>query len=155
MPDANPDLMTVFAEALERTDPAERAAYLDGACGDDAALRRRVEALLAAHDGAGRFLEGDPAGTSEPTSAEAPETIAASVAAPRLPSEPATAADGSDGAAFTVAEVPRADRTGGFGCGPGHCRPVHAARSPRRGGDGHRLPRRARPNRSSGRWRSS
>ena len=29
MPDANPDLMTVFAEALERTDPAARAAYLD------------------------------------------------------------------------------------------------------------------------------
>ncbi len=117
MPDAHPDLMTVFAEALERTDPAERAAYLDGACGDDAALRRRVEALLAAHDGAGRFLEGDPAGSSEATSAEAPETIAASVAATRLPSEPATAADGSAGAAFTVTDAPRADRTGGSAVG--------------------------------------
>ena len=31
-------------------------------CGGDAELRRRVEALLAAHDGAGRFLEGDATG---------------------------------------------------------------------------------------------
>ncbi len=67
MPDAVPNLMTVFAEALERTDPAARAAYLDGACGEDAPLRRRVDALLAAHDGAGRFLEGEPNEMSEPT----------------------------------------------------------------------------------------
>ena len=66
MPDADPGLMTLFAEALERTDPADRAAYLDGACAGDAALRRRVEALLAAHDGAGRFLEPDATGVSEP-----------------------------------------------------------------------------------------
>ena len=32
MPDNDPNLMTIFAEALERTDPAARAAYLDGAC---------------------------------------------------------------------------------------------------------------------------
>ena len=32
------------------TDPAARAAYLDGACGGDAGLRSRVEALLRAHD---------------------------------------------------------------------------------------------------------
>ena len=32
MPDADPGLMTLFAEALERTDPAARAAYLDRAC---------------------------------------------------------------------------------------------------------------------------
>ena len=69
MPDANLNLMTIFAEALERTDPAARAAYLDGACEGDAALRRRVEALLAAHDGAGRFLEPDPAAMSETAAA--------------------------------------------------------------------------------------
>ena len=34
MPDNDPNLMTIFAEALERTDPAERAAYLDDACGE-------------------------------------------------------------------------------------------------------------------------
>jgi hypothetical protein len=65
MPDAAPNLMTIFAEALERTDPAARAAYLDAACEGDSALRQRVEALLAAHDGAGRFLEPDSYGMSE------------------------------------------------------------------------------------------
>jgi serine/threonine protein kinase/tetratricopeptide (TPR) repeat protein len=35
----------------------ERAAYLDGACGDDRELRDRVEQLLASHEGAGGFLE--------------------------------------------------------------------------------------------------
>jgi hypothetical protein len=45
----------IFTAALAR--PAEeRAAYLDQACGGDAELRRRVEALLQAHDNAGSFL---------------------------------------------------------------------------------------------------
>jgi serine/threonine-protein kinase len=48
---------TVFAVALEQPGPAERAAYLDAACAGDAALRRRVEALLRAHEAASRFLE--------------------------------------------------------------------------------------------------
>ena len=48
MPDSNPGLMTLFTEALERSDPAERSAYLDRACRGDADLRRRVEELLAA-----------------------------------------------------------------------------------------------------------
>ncbi|MEX0676947.1 MAG: protein kinase [Pirellulales bacterium] len=47
----------IFGEALTRADAAARAAYLDQACGDDAPLRERVEALLAAHDDAGSFLE--------------------------------------------------------------------------------------------------
>src|SRR4029450_703447 len=45
---------------------AERAEYLDRACGPDAALRGRVEALLRAHAGAGEFLE--------PRLADAPAT---------------------------------------------------------------------------------
>ena len=40
----------IFTAAREMTDPAARAAYLDGACGGDAGLRMRVEALLRAHD---------------------------------------------------------------------------------------------------------
>jgi hypothetical protein len=48
---------TVFAAALEKSSPAERAAYLDEACSGDAALRQRVEALLDSHAGAGGFLE--------------------------------------------------------------------------------------------------
>jgi serine/threonine protein kinase/WD40 repeat protein len=52
----------VFAEALQRTSPEARAAYLDGACGTDAALRRRVETLLCAAENAGDFLEQPPTG---------------------------------------------------------------------------------------------
>ncbi len=37
---------TLFAEALAKP-PEERTAFLDGACGDDAELRERVEQLLA------------------------------------------------------------------------------------------------------------
>src|SRR5262245_5351518 len=40
----------IFTAAREMTDPAARSAYLDGACGADAGLRSRVEALLRAHD---------------------------------------------------------------------------------------------------------
>src|SRR5205823_399495 len=38
-------------------DQPDRAAYLDAACAGDADLRRRVEALFAAHAAAGNFLE--------------------------------------------------------------------------------------------------
>jgi WD40 repeat protein len=48
---------TVFAAALEKSTPTERAAYLEDACAGDAALRKRVEALLASHEGAAGFLE--------------------------------------------------------------------------------------------------
>ena len=36
---------------------AERAAFVERACGDDAALRRRIEELLAAHENVDPFLE--------------------------------------------------------------------------------------------------
>jgi WD40 repeat protein/serine/threonine protein kinase len=51
----------IFIAALEKDDPAERAAYLDVACGGDAALRQRIERLLAMHEEAGSFLEAPPA----------------------------------------------------------------------------------------------
>jgi serine/threonine protein kinase len=47
---------TIFVEALEKDAPAERSAFLDEACAGDAALRRRVEALLRSHAQAGAFL---------------------------------------------------------------------------------------------------
>jgi WD40 repeat protein/serine/threonine protein kinase len=52
----------VFTEALRCATPEARAAYLDGACGMDTALRRRVEALLRAAESAGEFLENPPTG---------------------------------------------------------------------------------------------
>jgi serine/threonine protein kinase/tetratricopeptide (TPR) repeat protein len=58
---------TLFAEALQRSDPAERAAFLEQACGNDAELRRRIEELLRAHDQAGGLLD-KPAAAPEATS---------------------------------------------------------------------------------------
>src|SRR4051794_2241500 len=48
----------IFLGAVERPSPAERAAYLDGACGGDADLRMQVDGLLRSHEQAGSFLEG-------------------------------------------------------------------------------------------------
>src|SRR5262245_35700635 len=57
MNEAEGHLLTVFSAALDCASEQERSAYLDEVCGDDLALRGRVEALLAAHRQAGRFLE--------------------------------------------------------------------------------------------------
>lgn len=43
-------------EAVLQMPPDQRVAYLEQACGGDAPLRQRVEALLRAHDEAGHFL---------------------------------------------------------------------------------------------------
>jgi len=53
----------IFGAALERDDPAERAAYLEQVCAGDAGLRRRIDELLEAHFAPGAFLEA-PAGIS-------------------------------------------------------------------------------------------
>ena len=50
----------VFHDALSRTDPADRAAFLDAACAGDPGLRERVDRLLAAHAELGCFLGGRP-----------------------------------------------------------------------------------------------
>lgn len=55
-------LETLFHASRDRKPGPEREAYLDGACGDDAVLRERVEALLSAHDEATGFLEGPVVG---------------------------------------------------------------------------------------------
>ncbi len=51
----------IFHASCDRAAGAERKAYLDGACSDDADLRSRVEALLAAHDESSGFLESPAA----------------------------------------------------------------------------------------------
>jgi serine/threonine-protein kinase len=48
---------SIFIEALEKTNPTERAAYLDAVCGADDAARRRVENLLMAHEAVGGILD--------------------------------------------------------------------------------------------------
>jgi serine/threonine protein kinase len=48
---------SLFIDALEKDDPAERAAFLDRACAGDAELRGRIERLLERHGQGGSFLE--------------------------------------------------------------------------------------------------
>jgi tRNA A-37 threonylcarbamoyl transferase component Bud32 len=48
---------SIFLNALDREDPAARAAYLDEACAGRPELRRRIERLLRAHQMEGAFLE--------------------------------------------------------------------------------------------------
>jgi eukaryotic-like serine/threonine-protein kinase len=68
MPSDPQRVQAAFLGALERP-AADRPALLDQECGADGELRRRVEALLKAHDEAGSFLEEpatNPAFTSDP-----------------------------------------------------------------------------------------
>ena len=66
MTSGHPSPEQVFHEARAIALPGEREAYLKGACGNDAALRSKVEALLAADAEAGSFLAsaGNEAGTT-------------------------------------------------------------------------------------------
>jgi eukaryotic-like serine/threonine-protein kinase len=84
---------TLFAAALEKGMPAERATFLDEACAGDEALRRRVAALLESHDHAGFLgtpavrragqnrimpqstIDGLPATLDPPVPAESPGTV--------------------------------------------------------------------------------
>jgi serine/threonine protein kinase len=60
----------LFLAAIERDDPGDRRAFLDGEVGNDAELRGRLEALLAAYDqppdALDRPLAADPEATDAP-----------------------------------------------------------------------------------------
>ncbi len=105
MSESNPGLMTIVGEALELTDPSARCAYLDRACGSDAALRQRVEALLVAHAAAGRFLEPDSAGLPEDPTHHSSDATAAFDPEPQSPTE------GLTGEPFpnTVGSIPKSE----------------------------------------------
>jgi hypothetical protein len=55
--------LAVFSEAI-KVPLRDRTSFLDVACGGDKNLRRKVEALLKAHDHIGNFLEEPPTGAS-------------------------------------------------------------------------------------------
>ena len=57
---------TIFNAALS-VNPPERPVFLAGACGDNAALRQRVEALLRAHETRPGFLPEEPNAAAAPT----------------------------------------------------------------------------------------
>jgi WD40 repeat protein/serine/threonine protein kinase len=63
---------TIFLNGREIADPAERAAYLAQACGNDADLRQRVEAMLRDAAAAAEFFGPEPAGA---TVTEGPGTV--------------------------------------------------------------------------------
>ena len=59
------DEESLFAAAVEKSSPSERAAFLDQACAGDRKLRAQVEALLRAHDNPDSFLERPIVGDQE------------------------------------------------------------------------------------------
>ena len=64
----NPErVKALFLEAIERGDPAERRAFLEGELGADAELRSRLDALLAAYDQPPAALDRPLAADPEPT----------------------------------------------------------------------------------------
>jgi serine/threonine protein kinase/tetratricopeptide (TPR) repeat protein len=82
---------TIFTEALAIDDPAKRAAFLDRACGGDAALRGRLDRLLDRHREAGSFLGGAaelPPSAAGPTAALATDRPAGSTIGPYRLIEP-------------------------------------------------------------------
>src|SRR6516164_5481601 len=76
MPAANPE-QSIFLAALELPTPAERAAYLKGACGADPALLANVQELLAAQEKDDGFLDRPPpnATVDEQPVTERPGTV--------------------------------------------------------------------------------
>jgi eukaryotic-like serine/threonine-protein kinase len=68
MPDAAKNAKDLFLAAVEMASLVERQAFLEQACAGDAVLRRRVEALLNAHDASGDLID-KPAVACEPTGA--------------------------------------------------------------------------------------
>ena len=57
---------SIFIEALEKADTAERAAFLDQACAADPALRPRIERLLERHRQTGDVFDAPSPGPWRP-----------------------------------------------------------------------------------------
>jgi WD40 repeat protein/serine/threonine protein kinase len=79
MPETQRTDESIFAEALGKSSPGERAAFLDQVCGADRAWRERIETLIRSHDQAGSFLKeplAAPRATiAEPSITEGPGTV--------------------------------------------------------------------------------
>jgi eukaryotic-like serine/threonine-protein kinase len=76
---------SIFAAALSRAPGVERRAFLDGACGSDDALRRRIERLLEADGQTAGILERGPdAGPTEAPGEDGPPLLPERVFAGRF-----------------------------------------------------------------------
>src|SRR5947209_8202859 len=67
----------IFLEALEKAGP-ERTAYLDGVCAACPEVRRRVDAMLQAHEASGELLSRSPVDMLADDAATSPTDDAAS-----------------------------------------------------------------------------
>ena len=65
---------SLFHEALARSTPQERSAFLEAACSGEPELRLAVEALLAAHEQSGEFL-ASPVAVAHAARTPAQETV--------------------------------------------------------------------------------
>ena len=65
MSDFARDMDSLFCAAIEISSSDERAAFLDRECGDDTALRQRLDKLLDAHFRAGSFLDAPASAFAE------------------------------------------------------------------------------------------
>ncbi len=98
MSQAGPKVKEIFVAALDREPGAERTAYLDEACRDDAELRLRVDVLLRAHERAGEILgpERQP-GVDVSTEVRTTDPLATAESAATLGAiSDSTAADATD-----------------------------------------------------------
>ena len=68
-------LNEIFSGALAQASPKERERYLASACGQDADLRRQLDALLEAHSRAGDFLEQNIITPNGPSIGEGPGSV--------------------------------------------------------------------------------
>ena len=76
---------SIFAAALGKAPGAERRAFLDGACGSDDALRRRIERLLEADGRTAGILERGPdAGPTDALGEDGPPLLPERVFAGRF-----------------------------------------------------------------------
>src|SRR5262245_14294096 len=89
----------IFLSAVEIADGGERALHLDQECGNDASLRKRVEALLRA--------QADPDSFLDHPAVAGPQVSDESTQASETPDDASSAR--SEGSAPTVAETPAVD----------------------------------------------
>src|SRR5580698_4618507 len=80
MPDSPQDAKGIFLAAIDIADAAERGAFVERSCGDDAAVRQRVEDLLRAYGQSGGPLDKlaaamAPTKLAEPIQEQAGATI--------------------------------------------------------------------------------
>ncbi len=68
------DDLDIFSAALELSTPEEREKYLLSACGDNAALRERIEALLRSSEKVSRFMESPAVAIEGPPTVNQPIT---------------------------------------------------------------------------------